>query len=1092
MRITLFLLFFGSTFIFAENLYSQRNKVTINQSKIRLETVLDEIENQTDYLFLYNGKQIDVTQTVNVSAKEKPVNKLLDELLEDLSIQYVMEGTHILLVKSGEKTDNTAFTQSAIPIKGVVRDADGEPIIGANISEKGTKNGTASDVEGKFSLQVNPGAVLVISYIGYTTQEITVGNQVNLNIILNENDLTLNEVVVVGYGTQRKEAITGAVASANLKTFKDMPSNNIMDKLKGAVAGLSIGGTNRAGQVGSLMVRGQNTVGGNSPLIVVDGAIFNGFLGDIATNDIESFNVLKDASAAAVYGSRSANGVILIETKRGNGKEGKPVFNFNLNYGLSNELERLEVFGPEAYLQRLLDIREVNGLESDPNKIALYLEAEERKNYLATPNHLPTLTDPYELMRQSAYNRNLSVSVANRTDKSRYYLAATMIDQKGVILNDRNKSFSGRINIDSDITKWLNIGIKSFYSFRDNSGTTPPAERAVHFSPWASIYNEDGTYMFAPQSTTSFVSPFWHIATDDVKRFNNLNGIFTAIVKAPWVEGLSYTTTLSDMVYWENRNQFWDNNTVSGLSVNGKGNRSTTNTNYVLWDNLVKYNRTFNNQHYVDATLLFSQEKSSYEGVSANAQDFDNTTLGTYRLQDGKQQTVSTSGGGSESIGLMARGTYTYDNRYTLTGTIRRDGYSAFSKNKKFGTFPSFGVNWHLSNESFMSDIPYLDNLAFRATYGTNGNQSIGLYQTLAKVGTGKYLFTDSPNYVVTQYISSLATDDLGWESTTGLNLGIDFGLLKNRISGSVDAYQTNTRDMLFPLTLPMTSGMGSITSNIGEIQNRGIEVNLDALLIDNSDFKWNSTVAFSLNRNKIVSIYGEDNDGDGKEDDLITSGYFIGKSLGSIYDYKVLGIYQQKDADNGTIMTGLLPGDYQLEDLDNDGKITSDKDRQILGNYKENFRWSWTNTFKYKEISLMVYLYSIWGGKGWYQSGNNTPYFDVYTNNSSINHPVYDYWTPNNPGAMFPRLDYRNRAYLGRKYVDRSFIKLQKISLSYDVSKWVKQLRINDLTIAVSADNLFTFAPYWVGLDPETDQGLGEFAIPSIRTYNFSVFINF
>jgi TonB-linked SusC/RagA family outer membrane protein len=1009
-----------------------------------------------------------------------------------LSAFFLVTGIVTANARGGDSQETPELQQSKTRITGTVVDQAGEPVIGANIVEKGvTANGTVTDRDGNFNLNISPRATLVVSYIGYVTQEIAVENRTELQIILREDLQALNEVVVVGYGYIRKEAVTGAVARANLETFKDVPTNNILEKVKGALPGLNIGGTNRAGQVGDMMIRGQNSTGGNSPLVVVDGAIFAGSLADISPNDIETFTILKDASAAAVYGSRSANGVILIETKRGAGKNGKPVFNLNLNYGLSNELKHLKVYGPDAYLQRVLDIREANDLEADPSKIDIYLTDEERKNYNATPDHRPTVTDPYSITTQPGYNRNVSFSVANRMDKTRYYIATSFIDQRGVEINDQYKYLSVRVNIDSDITGWLNVGMKSFYSFRDNSGTPPPNTKA-HFSPWSTLKNEDGTYMYAPQTTTSFVNPFWEMATDDVKQRNNLNGILTATVKAPWIQGLTYTSTLSNTLRWENDNQFWDKYTTTGSAVNGVGWRQAVNMYNLLWDNIVKYNNTFEEKHYVDVTLLFSQEKYTWEQVRARAQDFDNLILGTYRLEDGKTQSAETGGSASESLGLMARGTYTYDNKYSITGTIRRDGFSAFSKNKKYGTFPSMGVNWNISREGFMKEIASLDNLAFRATYGSNGNQSISLYQTLAKIATDKYIYAGQPSYVVTQYISSLATDDLSWETTTGLNLGLDFGWLNNRINGAIDLYLTKTNNLLFSLDLPKTSGMNSITSNVGEIQNRGFEVTLNTLNIDHPDFKWSSNFTFSLNRNKIVSILGDDSDGDGKEDDLVSSGYFIGKSLETIYDYKVLGMYQQADVDNGTIMNGWRPGEYILEDLDNSGTITSDKDRQILGSRKENFRWSFTNTFGYKGFTLMAHLYSIWGGHGWFLSNNNFP-SNNYAARSDINHPVFDYWTPRNTGAFFQRPDYGRRgAVTGKKLIDRSFIKLQKISLTYDIGQWVKPWGMNGLTVGASADNVFTYAPYWIGLDPETNQGITDNAIPSLRTYNFSVTINF
>ncbi|SFF20870.1 SusC/RagA family TonB-linked outer membrane protein [Sunxiuqinia elliptica] len=979
-------------------------------------------------------------------------------------------------------------------INGTVTDNDKNPLPGVNVVEKSTMNGVITDVDGHYSLAVSSGkATLVFSFIGMTAEEVNVGDKTTINVMMEPDVIGLEEVVAIGYGSSKKQAVTGSVSKANLEAYREVPVNNVLETVKGIVPGLNVGGTNRAGQVAGLSVRGQNSTGGNSPLIVLDGAIYGGSIGDISSDDIESLTVLKDASAAAVYGSRSANGVILIETKSGRGINGKPKFDIKLSYGISNELERLEVYDADGYIQRLLDIRAANGLETDPNNIPLYLQDEEQKNYEATPDHRPTLTDPYEMFRQNAYNVRANVSVSNSTENSSYYISATMTDQKGVVLNDSYKNFTGRVNISSDLTDWFNLGVKSSYSVRDFSGDSPSIYRATHFSPWATVFNEDGSYKQFPQTTTSFNSPFWEIATVDHDLQNNLNGIVTGKISVPGVKGLSYTINYSNSLRWNERNYFYNENTINGKGKNGIGQRSYSRSVSTLFDNIVKYNRTFAEKHNVDVTLLYSREKYVYESMAAYAEDFDNTILLDYKLEDGKTQTASTGGGESFAIGQMARATYTFNNKYSLTGTVRRDGYSAFSKNNKWGIFSSAGFNWNISKEHFIENIDAINDLALRVSYGSNGNQSIGLYQTLAKVGTSKYLFAGDPSYTVTQSISSFALNDLGWETTTGLNLGLDFGIINHRINGSVDLYKTKTSDLLFPLSLPRASGKSSITSNLGEIQNRGIEINLHTLNLQKQDFEWTSDFAFSLNRNKVATIYGEDNDGDGIEDDLISSGYFIGEPLGTIYTYKVIGIYQQEDMDNGTIMDGMRPGDYKLEDINEDGKITSDQDRQFLGTSKENFRWSWTNTFRYKNFSLMAYLYSIWGGNGYFLSGNNTPYYDGYANRADLNHPVYDYWTPTNTGAMFPRPDYSsNAAYRGTKYFDRSFIKLQKVSLSYNLTDMVKPWGIQGMRATVSADNLFTYAPHWEGLDPETGQGLTDSATPSIRTYLFSLSFNF
>lgn len=1093
MRLTLFLLL---TMIqgFALNMNAQNSRLTLKMENTTIKTILNDIEEKTDYFFLYNSKLIDVEQKVTIHVENQGITTVLDQLFTGSNISYEIADRQILL----SRDRNLTGQPRQITVTGLVQDAQGIPLPGVSVVVKGTTTGVITDNNGNFSLHNTPdNCTLAFSFVGMRTQELNLAGRTNLNITMEEETIGIEEVVAVGYGTIKKQAVTGSVSQANLEVYKDVPTNNILETIKGSVAGLNISGTSKAGAVGSLDIRGQNTIGAaNTPLIIVDGAIFNGSLGDIPSDDIEDFTVLKDASAAAVYGSRSANGVILIETKKGNGINGKPKFDVKLSTGISNEMKRLEVYGPDGYLQKLLDYREANGLEADQNNIRIYLQEEELKNYDATSDHKPTLTDPYGLIRQLGYNVNSTVSVSNKTAKTSYYISTNLIKQQGVIINDDYKHISARVNISSDLTDWFNLGIKSYYSLRDYSGSSPDEGSEMNitfFSPWASVYNEDGSYKQFPQTTTSFNSPFWYIATEDQERYNNLNGIVSGIIKIPWIKGLTYTTTYSNTLEWRENFTFYDENTVDGKGKNGMGERIYSRTYNMLFDNLIKYNRTFADKHNIDLTLLYSREHSSWESIDAYAEDFDNTVLGSYALENGGTQTTSTGGGETDGIGMMARGTYSFDNKYTLTGTVRRDGYSAFSKNKKWGVFPSVGFNWNVTRENFMKSVRAIDNLALRVSYGTNGNQSIDAYSTLAKIATDKYLFYGNSSYSVTQYISSLANDDLSWESTTGLNLGIDFAVLEGRIRGSVDGYNTKTNDLMFDLSLPTTSGMSSIKSNIGEIRNRGLEINLRTLNMDKRQFKWYSDFAFSLNRNKIVTLLGEDNDGDGKEDDLISDGYFIGKSLGTIYAYRVIGMWQQENEDNGTIMTGMRPGDYKLEDVNNDGAITSDKDRKFLGNKNPNFRWSWTNTFQYKDFSLMMYFYSIWGGNGWYLSTSNAPYNDGYVNRGDINHPVYDYWTPTHTDAKFPRMDYKgNAAYTGTKNIDRSFIKLQKVSLSYNMNQLVKPMGLNGLSLVLSADNLFTYAPYWYGLDPETNSGLTSGSIPSIRTYTLSVSLDF
>ena len=726
------------------SVYAQAEKLDLSVTNKSLKQFITQVEKETDYTFMLD-QTVDQNQKITVKGQQESLETILTKAFAGKPVTFEIVGKQIIL-----KLPRTTQSGQTKKITGTIKDENGEAVIGANVSVKGTTTGTITDIDGNFSLEAQQGATLLISYIGYETQEITVGSQ-------------SDDVVVIGYGTQNRQAITGSITKADIDTYRDVPTNNIMETIKGSVPGLNVGGVNKAGNVAGFSIRGQNSTrdGGNNPLIVLDGAIYDGSLADIPSEDIENFTVLKDASAAAVYGSRSANGVILIQTKRGRSKSSKPEFNVNLSYGISNELKRLKVYDAPGYLQHILDVRQANGLDADPAKIDLYLQAEESKNYNATPDHQPTFSDPYELFRQNAYNLKANVSVSNSSEFASYYISAAMTDQKGVVLNDRYKNFSGRVNIDSNLTSWLKVGVKTNYSIRDYSGSTPSMEKAAQFSPYASLYDEEGRYLQFPQTTTSFQSPFWSMRTDDTEKYNILGAILNGKITVPWVKGLTYEMVYSNTLRWSQKNYFYDEYTTEGQGKNGKGERKNENNYSMLLDNMIKYNNTFNQKHNVDVTLLYSRERRTWDDMTSYAENFDNTVLGDNKLEDGKKQTVNTGAGESGAIAWMARGTYTFDGRYSLTGTVRRDGCSAFSINRKWATFASGGLNWNITNESFMKDVKAIDNLSLRVSYGSNGNQSIDSYSTLAKVGTNKYIFAGDKSYSITKGISSFALNDL-------------------------------------------------------------------------------------------------------------------------------------------------------------------------------------------------------------------------------------------------------------------------------------------------------------------------------------------
>ena len=578
------------------------------------------------------------------------------------------------LIRTGRilAQNQNIIQQSKKIVRGRVTNEKGEPLQSASVQVKGTSIGTVTNANGEYQLNiiVSKATVLIFSFVGMEQKEFTLGEKSMLNVILSQVDNLQQDVVVVGYGTQKKQAVTGAVSTANLKTYENVQENNILESVKGTIAGLNVGGINTAGQLATISIRGQNSINaGSSPLIVVDGAIFAGTLNDIAPGDIESFTVLKDASAAAVYGSRSANGVILIETKKGSSIKGKPKFNINISNGTSSELKHLNVYDGPGYIKRLLDIRQANNLDHDSSKIALYLQNQEAINYNATPNHTPTLTDPYGLFRETGQSLNTTVSVSNRTDKTSYYLSGNLINQKGVIDNDLYKHYSARVNIETDLTNWFKIGVKGYYSLKSYPGATiygtsggGSSSSPYWFSPYASVYNPDGSYMQFPQTTTSFNSPFWQIPNQIYNRQSNLNGILTAVVKIPWVKGLTYNLTYSNTLNSTETGDFYGLKTIIGAPINGSGDEAYSRSYTVLLDHLLKYYRTFG-KNMVDVSMLYSTENYTLVGMSTHASGFNDPSLGYFGLSNGQIQTVSTSGTQTAAIGEMARVTYGYDNR---------------------------------------------------------------------------------------------------------------------------------------------------------------------------------------------------------------------------------------------------------------------------------------------------------------------------------------------------------------------------------------------------------------------------------------------
>lgn len=950
-----------------------------------------------------------------------------------------------------------------INIKGQVTDASGETIIGANVLVKNKNIGTVTDIDGNFTIQAASNDILEISYIGYLTQEIPVNSKNVINVLLVEDIKALDEVVVVGYGSMKKSDLTGAVVSANLKDFEKSPNTNIVQSLQGTVPGLNIGQITTAGSTPSISVRGTNTLSGNKDvLIILDGVIYTSSLSSINPNDIESIDVLKDASATAVYGAQAANGVLLITTKKG--KAGKAKVSFSSSYSVSNPTKNLRPMNRDEYLSYTkefwYDEAYMGPDYTTPNpnfKLADYLP-----DAVMLDNNQSDGIAPYDYnwwdegtRTGSIFENRLGLSGGNEAIS--YLISFENVDQKGYIMNDDFKRNSIRVNLDVKPYKWAKFGVQTFGSFVNQDGAEPDVWQLLTQNPLIEPYDENGDIKPYPFNTLD-VNPFMGSDVSDKERHNYFFANIYAEINLP-VKGLTYRMNFG------NNYRIDENFRASeyGASLTGEAYKQHKSYYDYTIDNILNYSNTFGD-HSIAATLLYGASERKYDYTEAKSQKFDRLTLGYNSLELGKDQYTNSDAWEEALLYQMARLNYKFKDRYLLTTTVRRDGFSGFAQNNKTAVFPSVALAWILSEESFFN-VSWVDYLKLRGGWGISGNLT-ERYKSLAKVTTASgYVFGDGGSTVIRQQISSMANQDLKWEKTAGFNVGLDFNLFNSRLNGAIEAYQTTTRDLLYDMAIPTLTGFSKVSTNIGKIRNRGIELTLTSRNIVNKDFEWNTTFNISSNTNKILSLLGKDADGDGKEDDLVASNLFIGESTSAIYNYIIDGIWQIND----DIPTGYSPGNYKIRDTNGDGEITTD-DRVIVGKIDPAYSFGLMNKFRYKNFSFSFFINSVQGGKDGYLGSNSSAIVRGNANDrrwNRISKLAADYWSPNNPNATYSRSTNAG-AIVPTAYQDRSFIRLQDVNLSYNLpQKWLKPIGIANLDVYVNGKNLITITD-WKGWDPE------------------------
>ncbi|MFB2117646.1 SusC/RagA family TonB-linked outer membrane protein [Parapedobacter sp. 2B3] len=957
-------------------------------------------------------------------------------------------------------------------VSGRVTDADtGEPLVGATVKIAGATADVKTDGRGGYSIIVpSSNTRLMISFIGYRSQELEIGNNEMVNVALVSEDAALDEVVVIGYGTQSRRNVTGSVSKVDIKATENLPNTNVTQALRGRVAGVQFTDSGRPGQNGSILIRGPRSLsGGNNPLIILDGIFFNGTIATINPNDIESMEILKDASAAAIYGSRAANGVILITSKRGTTE--KPTIGFNSYFGVSDWSYQPILLTADRYLQKTLDARKQNGMEADPDNVGQYLTTSESDNYA---NGI--VTNPWDMISQSGRIQSYDLNLSGNTKYTNYFLSGSYFNENGIIYQDDQRRLSLRANIEGRVGKYITIGTNSIFTSRDLSGVHPSISSAITASPYGNWFHDDGepTQFYVIEDgfqTNALRAPK---LTTDEDIYENLSANFYMNLELPFIAGLSYRINYSPNYRWE-RNYRFERQDTHVLDVN---NREARKFNRLAFDwvleNILKYEKSIGDDHQFDLTLLYGANKFSWDNTEAKAQFLPNDQVKWNNLSLGELLTNNSDAASTQGVSSMVRLNYNFKDKYLFTFTARRDGSSVFGVDNKYATFPSAAFAWIASDESFLKDHTFVDLLKLRLSYGAVGNQAISPYQSLARVGSALYVFGDGSPYSIGSIPLSMANSQLKWETTYSTNFAVDFGFLKSRLNGTIEFYNLNTENLLISRALPQTTGFISTLANLGATNNKGIEVSLNTVNIQKSHFQWQTDLVFSHNRNKIVSLYGIDDDGDGREDDDVGNGWFIGHPIDVAYDYVFDGIYQV--GDDGT------PGDVRLKDLDGDGEVEPNSDRTVLGQTGQpKYRWGVTNTFRYKGLSLSVFINAM---QGWTKS---VSYW------RSVLRPQnmfdYEWWTEENRSNSSPSLTYQNPLGHGY-YYSRDFIRIQDVSLRYDFNNSLKalsELGLRNLGVWVSGKNLATFTD-WPGMDPENGNSYDSFPMPRIFSAGVSV----
>ncbi|MBO0593241.1 TonB-dependent receptor [Cellulophaga sp. E16_2] len=940
-------------------------------------------------------------------------------------------------------------------ITGKVLDNTGTPLPGVNIVVKGTATGTQTDFDGAYTIQAGSTQTLVFSYIGLKQKSVLVGSQSTIDVTLEDDYAVLDAVVVVGYGTKKKSDIISSVVTVAPEDLVKVATSDVGEMLRGKAAGVQVTLASGApGGSSSITIRGQRSItGGNEPIVIADGVRI-GSINDINANDIASLEVLKDAAAQAIYGARASNGVILITTKRG--KEGKISLSYNGFSGIQTINRNFDIYSGAEFAQLKREaFRTNNGGEFRPdNEIfsALELESVQTGSYVNWE----------DLILRTGHTQNHAINVSSGTDKFSIFSSINYINTEGVVPNSDYNKIGLRLNADQKINDWLKVGLNTSFQFSEtnNPNNDGVILNSITTAPLGNAYNADGTLRYLPGGFEENKNPLIDL-NETTNLVNERNDILNLFVDVSPFQGFNYRLNASRRSWNYKRKSYNTTESLSGIANNGQGSGSVQFQDNVEWqlENILTYKLDIKDVHHFDFTAVQSISETEYYSFENASERIPNDILGINGLEGAFLNTQAVSANKRGIVSAVGRVEYNYDNRYYFTASGRADGSTVFGRNNKWAFFPATNFGWNIYKENFLSEVEEISNLKLRLSYGSVGNEGINPGQSQSTADQRDYIINGNQ---VSGYIPGdvLPNPDLKWETSTTFNAAIDFGLFKNRITSTVEYYNTRTNDLLVLERLDPSSGYASKLTNLGEVENTGIEVTFNADIIRKEDLKVNLGLSYTKNNNKIISLYGKDADNDGIEDDDVLNRRFIGEPINVFYQYEPTGIFQEGENIVNSAQPLALPGDIKLRDVNGDNVINDD-DRVITSQTPD---WYGTISLgaEYKGLDFSADVYAVQGVT------RNNPFLYGYSEGGSLrgvkNGIKQNYWTPENPGGDFPRPregnDPNNIFSLGLQ--DASYVRLQNVTLGYTPPEdLLTTFGLTKLRLYVTGSNLITITDF-------------------------------